>query len=319
MRDYPYTDKAHHKPNQENPTDDAIGTRAPAGGHGRRRHVRQVHRLCRSALLAHGRRCWKGGVFVAATPDIWYFKDTDGDGKADVRRKVFTGFRKLNVQAVMNSLGLGPRQQDLRRRRQQRRPDPPRAISPTRTAAHADAARDFRFDPVTEKFEAITGGARFGGTFDDWGNRFLCNIRNPGAARRPAAALPRAQSVPGRAAARIHDCAESGDQLPRLSHQPARSRGACSARSAGRGERGINMPRSELVGAGVVDLLQRHHVYRGAAYPEQFPRQRLRRRSRRQPVHRANAHARRRRRSRASAGRREDRDSSLAATTGSAP
>src|SRR5258705_10814407 len=26
MRDYPYTDKAHHKRNQENPTDEAIGS-----------------------------------------------------------------------------------------------------------------------------------------------------------------------------------------------------------------------------------------------------------------------------------------------------
>src|SRR5678815_4462906 len=26
MRDYPYTDKAHHQRNQENPTDEAIGT-----------------------------------------------------------------------------------------------------------------------------------------------------------------------------------------------------------------------------------------------------------------------------------------------------
>ncbi len=50
-----------------------------------------------------GAACWKGGIFVAATPDIWYFKDTDGDGVADVRQKVFTGFKKLNVQAVMNN------------------------------------------------------------------------------------------------------------------------------------------------------------------------------------------------------------------------
>src|SRR5207248_9663573 len=34
-------------------------------------------------------------------------KDTVGDGKADIRRKVFTGFRKLNVQAVMNNLIWG--------------------------------------------------------------------------------------------------------------------------------------------------------------------------------------------------------------------
>ena len=51
--------------------------------------------------------CWKGGVFVAATPDLWYLKDTNGDGVADVREKIFTGFRKLNVQAVMNNLVWG--------------------------------------------------------------------------------------------------------------------------------------------------------------------------------------------------------------------
>ena len=36
--------------------------------------------------------CYDGGVFVGAAPDILYAKDTDGDGKADVRRVVFTGF-----------------------------------------------------------------------------------------------------------------------------------------------------------------------------------------------------------------------------------
>ncbi len=47
--------------------------------------------------------CYQGGVFVTATPDVWYLKDTDGDNKADVRTKIFTGFRKYNVQAVMNN------------------------------------------------------------------------------------------------------------------------------------------------------------------------------------------------------------------------
>jgi glucose/arabinose dehydrogenase len=56
-----------------------------------------------------GLACWKGGVFVAATPDIWYLKDTKGDGKADVRQKVFTGFRKFNIQAVINNLQWGLR------------------------------------------------------------------------------------------------------------------------------------------------------------------------------------------------------------------
>src|SRR5436190_13198074 len=33
-----------------------------------------------------------GALFVGATPDIWFFKDTKGTGRADVREKVFTGF-----------------------------------------------------------------------------------------------------------------------------------------------------------------------------------------------------------------------------------
>src|SRR5258707_825792 len=54
---------------------------------------------------------WKGGVFVGCTPDILYLKDTNGDGRADERRVVFTGFadgvKRLNVQALLNSFNWG--------------------------------------------------------------------------------------------------------------------------------------------------------------------------------------------------------------------
>ena len=82
MRDYPYTDKARHKPSQENPTDEPIG------------RIRLLEDedgdgvFDRSTVFADGLSwptgvaCWKGGVFVAATPDIWYLKDSDGDGRA---------------------------------------------------------------------------------------------------------------------------------------------------------------------------------------------------------------------------------------------
>src|SRR5687767_10761514 len=177
MRDYPYTDKARHQRNQENPTDAAIGT------------VRLLEDtdvdgvFDKSTVFAEGLSwptgvaCWKGGVFVAATPDLWYLKDTDGDDKADLRRKVFTGFRKFNVQAVMNTLvwGLdnhihGAGSKNGGKIRPGDRPD----VEPQVMTRH-----DFRFDPVTEKFELLSGGAHFGGTFDDWGQRFLCDIRNP--------------------------------------------------------------------------------------------------------------------------------------------
>lgn len=32
--------------------------------------------------------CYDGGVYVAVPPDIWYFKDTDGDNRADIQEKV---------------------------------------------------------------------------------------------------------------------------------------------------------------------------------------------------------------------------------------
>ena len=54
-----------------------------------------------------GIACWDGGVYVTAAPDIWYFKDTNGDGKADIRRKVYTGFVVYNVQALVNGLQWG--------------------------------------------------------------------------------------------------------------------------------------------------------------------------------------------------------------------
>ena len=55
--------------------------------------------------------CYGGGVFVGATPDILFCKDTNGDGVADVRDVVFSGFgegvARLNVQQLFNSLTWG--------------------------------------------------------------------------------------------------------------------------------------------------------------------------------------------------------------------
>ena len=211
MRDYPYTDKARHKPNQENPTDQPIG---------RVRLLEDTNGdgvFDKSTIFAEdlswptGVACWKGGVFVAATPEIWYLKDLDGDGKADERRKVFTGFRKLNVQAVMNNLvwGLdnhihGAGGSNGGRIRSGDQLD---------TKPLVMARNDFRIDPVTSEMELLSGGARYGGTFDDWGNRFLCNIRNPAQhVLLPDHYLARNRFLV--APSPLADMAESGDQLP---------------------------------------------------------------------------------------------------------
>jgi len=46
---------------------------------------------------------FKRGVLVTAAPDLLYFKDTHGDGKADIRQVVFTGFAEANPQHRFNS------------------------------------------------------------------------------------------------------------------------------------------------------------------------------------------------------------------------
>ena len=53
---------------------------------------------------------WKGGVFVTCAPDIWYLKDTNGDGRADVRHVVLTGFgtKSSSEQLRVASPTLGP-------------------------------------------------------------------------------------------------------------------------------------------------------------------------------------------------------------------
>src|SRR4051812_24913084 len=51
--------------------------------------------------------CYNGGVFVGDPPDIIYAKDTDGDGIADIKQVIYTGFSRTNVQGMMNTLLWG--------------------------------------------------------------------------------------------------------------------------------------------------------------------------------------------------------------------
>jgi putative membrane-bound dehydrogenase-like protein len=49
-----------------------------------------------------------GGVWVANAPDILYLQDTDGDGRADRREVVVTGFGRDDTHELPNSLTWGP-------------------------------------------------------------------------------------------------------------------------------------------------------------------------------------------------------------------
>ena len=51
--------------------------------------------------------CWGDGVFIGVAPDTLFARDTDGDHRADVVEKVFTGFQLTNVQGLLNTFKWG--------------------------------------------------------------------------------------------------------------------------------------------------------------------------------------------------------------------
>jgi putative membrane-bound dehydrogenase-like protein len=117
--------------------------------------------------------CYDGGVFIGAAPDIWYCKDTDGDGKSDIRKKVFTGFARSNVQGLINSFHWG---YDNRIR------GATGTVGGQVVRADIEGAkpvilngRDFAFDPKTLEMTAVTGGAQHGLSFDNFGRAFHCS------------------------------------------------------------------------------------------------------------------------------------------------
>jgi putative membrane-bound dehydrogenase-like protein len=121
--------------------------------------------------------CYNGGVFVAATPDILFLKDTNGDGKADQREAVFTGFAsgssRINVQELLNSFVWG-----LDNRIHGSSSGEGGVI---RALRHQEAGtldlhgRDFVIEPRGLTMTSEAGGGQHGLSFDDSGRRFTCN------------------------------------------------------------------------------------------------------------------------------------------------
>lgn len=115
--------------------------------------------------------CANDGVFVAAAPDIFFLKDTDGDMQADINELVFTGFNRNNVQGLINSFHWGPDNRIYGSASTvgglitcPRHPDRP---------ALECRGRDFSFDSKTLELRTETGGGQHGMCFDNWGHRFV--------------------------------------------------------------------------------------------------------------------------------------------------
>jgi putative membrane-bound dehydrogenase-like protein len=140
-------------------------------------------------VLPTGVMRWKRGVLVTAPPDVLYFEDTDGDGDADRREVVLTGFAFSNPQHTVNTpiYGLdnwiylahegpaaaiiftdtfGDRGSDIGF------PGRPNA------AALQPARLGVRFRPDSMELEALAGRSQFGHAFDVWGHYFTLDNSN---------------------------------------------------------------------------------------------------------------------------------------------
>ena len=130
-------------------------------------------------IFPNGILPWGGGVFLTCAPDIWFLKDTTGDGRADVRQIVLTGFgtESSSEQLRVASPTLGP---DgwvyITSGLTDAKVTSP--LHPSRPAVTAKR-QDGRFHPETFVYEPLAGAGQFGQCFDALGHRFVSSNRNP--------------------------------------------------------------------------------------------------------------------------------------------
>ncbi len=118
-----------------------------------------------------GITAWRRGVLICAAPDILYAEDTDADGRADLVKKLFTGFYTDNYNARVNSLTLG-----LDGWLHGANGLLGGTIRSTATGQEVNiSGRDFRIQPETGKLELVSGVTQQGRVRDDWDNWFGCS------------------------------------------------------------------------------------------------------------------------------------------------
>ena len=109
---------------------------------------------------------WKGGLIVTCAPDVLFLEDTNGDGKADKRRVLLTGFDTAkSTQLRVNGPTLGPDgwiyfAAGL---------SGGEITSPEHPPCRGeDDRRPVAGTRETGEFEAVDGKSQYGLSFDDW-------------------------------------------------------------------------------------------------------------------------------------------------------
>jgi putative membrane-bound dehydrogenase-like protein len=129
---------------------------------------------------------WKKGVLVTDAPHLYYLEDSTGDGKADIKEVILTGFARSNPQHNFNTpiYGLdnwihlanggtiwtetyeelfGDRGSEVHFY----------GVDDAPVLPQNAAGRNVRFRPDTHQIENRSAWTQFGHTFDAWGRHFL--------------------------------------------------------------------------------------------------------------------------------------------------
>lgn len=142
-------------------------------------------------MLPTGILRWKKGVLVTDAPNVLYLEDSDGDGRADVRDTLLTGFALSNPQHNLNNPTLGLDNwiylchesaistQAYKEEFGDRGGEvyyPGRRDSP-RLPQNA-SGRGVRLRPDRNGLEVLASNSQFGHTFDPWGHYFVVSNAN---------------------------------------------------------------------------------------------------------------------------------------------
>ena len=118
----------------------------------------------------------RDGVIVTAEPDVIFLADRDGDGKAEVREILFTGFSVSVLERRINQPRWGPDDWIYAGRGRGGKITGPRLENPVQLPG-----TDFRFKPDGSAIEPVTGGtSTMGWTFTGTGQRFVATTGSSG-------------------------------------------------------------------------------------------------------------------------------------------
>lgn len=144
-----------------------------------------------SLLMPTGIMRWKQGLIVTDPPNVYYLEDSNGDGKADIRKTLLTGFALSNPQHNVNSpklalnnwIYLGHEPAVTTTIYEEKLGDKgtdvyfPEKPNQNRLPQNA-GGRSVRFKPDTYELELLSSRTQFGHTADAFGHRFLLNNSN---------------------------------------------------------------------------------------------------------------------------------------------